>query len=208
MTNYTLDQRFLDKCIESGTQAYKEGDYAAGARIFLQALKQGKRSDLKDSRMSMVMYNLAHFYFLSGRLRKAELFLERALVQLVEASGENQPSVAAVCEKLADIAVKMDRFERGEQFYVRSLTVDKALNRPSDPAVGRKLLKLASIYSSLGRHDEAFTYTKLALEAKARCKQLDANGSKAIPERQPQQREGSQGAMAFPSNSLHPQVFR
>ncbi len=175
MTNYTLDQRFLERCIESGTQAYKEGEYAAGARIFLQALKQGKRSDLKDGRMAMVMYNLAHFYFLSGRLRKAELFLERALTQLVEASGENQPSVAAVCEKLADIAVKMDRSDRAEQFYVRSLTVDKVLNRPNDPAIARKLLKLASVYSSSGRHDEAFIYTKLALEAKTRCRQMESN---------------------------------
>lgn len=24
MTNYTLDQQFLEKCIESGTQAYRE----------------------------------------------------------------------------------------------------------------------------------------------------------------------------------------
>lgn len=175
MTNYTLDQRFLERCIESGTQAYKEGEYAAGARIFLQALKQGKRSDLKDGRMAMVMYNLAHFYFLNGRFRKAEIFLERALSQLVETSGENQPSVAAVCERLGDIAVKMDRSERAESLYARSLSVDKALNRPSDPSVPRKLLKLASVYSARGRHDEAFNYTKLALEAKTRCRQMESH---------------------------------
>jgi tetratricopeptide (TPR) repeat protein len=168
MTNYTLDQRFLERCIESGTQAYKDGDYAAGARIFLQALKQGKRSDLKDGRMAMVMYNLAHFYFLSGRFRKSEIFLERALSLLIEANGENQPSVSAVCERLGDIAVKTAKPDRAEQMYSRSLKVDKAINIPNDPSISRKLLKLASVFSAQGRHDEAFQYTKLALEAKTR----------------------------------------
>jgi tetratricopeptide (TPR) repeat protein len=175
MTNYTLDQQFLEQCIESGTQAYKEGEYATGAKIFLKALKQGKRSDLKDGRMATVLYNLAHFYFLNGRLRKAELFLERALDQLLDAGGEYQPGIAAVCEKLADVAFKQCRPERAECMYARSLAVDKALNRPSDPAVSRKLAKLARVYSAMGRHDEAFHYTKLALEVKARARQLESN---------------------------------
>lgn len=175
MTNYTLDQQFLEKCIESGTQAYREGEYAAGAKIFLRALKQGKRSDLKDARMATVLYNLAHFYFLYGRLRKAELFLERALAHLLEAGGEYHPGIAAVCEKLADVAFKQARPDRAELMYARSLAVDKALNRPNDPSVSRKLAKLAQVYASTGRHDEAFHYTKLALEAKARAIQLESN---------------------------------
>ena len=175
MTNYMLDQQFLEKCIESGTQAYRDGEYATGAKIFLKALKQGKRSDLKDVRMATVLYNLAHFYFLNGRLRKAELFLERALDHLLGSGGEYQPGIAAVCEKLADVACKQSRPDRAEYMYARSLAVDKALNRPNDPAVSRKLAKLAQVYSSTGRHDDAFHYTTLALEVKARARQLESN---------------------------------
>ncbi len=60
--------------IDAGTQAYAEGDYANGGKIFLVAMKDAKRAKLKDARLLVILYNLALFYHQQKRPKKQKCF--------------------------------------------------------------------------------------------------------------------------------------
>lgn len=68
--------------IDAGTQAYAEGDYATGGKIFLAAVKDAKRVNLKDARLVAILYNLALFYSQQQRPKKRKVCLKKRLLML------------------------------------------------------------------------------------------------------------------------------
>lgn len=152
--------------IETGARAYIDGDYTEGGRIFLFALKEAKRVRLQDSRLTVILYNLALFYFQQRRFRKAEALLERALGHCESLFGRNCDHVSRILNRIADVHLIDQRYLRAEALYKRSLQIDRRLLPPNDPHLAQQLLKLAWLNSIQGNIDEAHANLKEALEIK------------------------------------------
>lgn len=152
--------------IDAGSKAYVEGQYTEGGKIFLTALKEAKRVRLQDSRLTVILYNLAHFYFQQKRYRKAEALLERALAHCESLFGRNCDHVSRILNRIADVHMIEQRYSRAEALYKRSLQIDRRLLPSDDPQVAKQLLKLAWLNCIQNNFDEAHGNLKEALEIK------------------------------------------
>ena len=152
--------------IEAGSKAYSDGQYTEGGKIFLNALKEAKRVRLQDSRLTVILYNLAHFYFQQKRFRKAEALLERALSHCESLFGRNCDHVSLILNRIADVNMIEQRYSRAEALYKRSLQIDRRLLAADDPQVAKQLLKLAWLNCIQNNFDEAHENLKEALEIK------------------------------------------
>ncbi len=150
--------------IDTGTQAYREGDYATGGKIFLAAMKDAKRVNLKDARLVAILYNLALFYSQQQRPKKAEVLLEKALAYAEAIFGRNGDAVDHILNRLADLLVKEQQYVRAEGLYNRSLQIERRLYGADHPNVAKKLLKVAWVQSLQANYDKAEEYLKDALE--------------------------------------------
>ncbi len=150
--------------IDTGTQAYAEGDYATGGKIFLAALKDAKRAKLKDARLVAILYNLALFYHQQKRPKKAEVLLEKALEYAEGIFGRNADPVNHILNRLADLQVKQRHYKRAENFYSRSLQIERRMFGADNPLLAKKLMKSAWVQALQANYDEAETFLKEALD--------------------------------------------
>ncbi len=163
--------------IDSGTQAYKMGDYASGGKIFLAAMKDAKRVKLKDARLVAILYNLALFYHQQKRSKKAEVLLEKALEYAESIFGKNAVPVNHILNRLADLQVKQRHYKRAETSYNRSLQIERRTLGQDNPLLAKKLMKVAWVQALLSNYDDAELFLKEALEMQinsARAKQAYA----------------------------------
>ncbi len=171
--------------IDEGTQAYAEGDYATGGKIFLAALKDAKRAKLKDARLVAILYNLALFYHQQRRSKKAEVLLEKALEYAEALFGRNGNPVNHIINRLADLQVKQRHYKRAEGFYNRSLQIERRMLGHGNPVLANKLMKVAWVQALQANYDEEEMYLNEALDlqisaARARQAFIAAN-TPAIP---------------------------
>jgi tetratricopeptide (TPR) repeat protein len=166
--------------IDAGTKAYAEGDYATGGKIFLAAMKDAKRVNLKDSSLVAILYNLAFFYSQQQRPKKAEVLLEKALSYAEAIYGRNGDAVDHIINRLADLLVKEQQYMRAEGLYNRSLQIERRLYGADDPRLAKKLLKVAWVQSLQNNFDTAEKHLKDALELQINAAQAQqASGSTA-----------------------------
>jgi len=201
--------------IEAGSKAYTEGQYTEGGKIFLNALKEAKRVRLQDSRLTVILYNLAHFYFQQKRYRKAEALLERALGHCEGLFGRNCDHVSRILNRIADVHMIEQRYSRAEALYKRSLQIDRRLLPADDPQVAKQLLKLAWLNCIQSNFDEAHENLKEALEIKVQNVRAQKKFAKAPAVEQspvddlgdedfndPLEDEGESGDLAYPSSNF------
>jgi len=150
--------------IDTGTQAYAQGDYATGGKIFLVAMKDAKRAKLKDPRLLVILYNLALFYHQQKRPKKAEVLLEKALEIAEALFGKNAVPVNHILNRLADLQVKERHYKKAESYYSRSLQIERRIFAPDNPLLSKKLMKVAWVQALLNNYDDSELYLKQALE--------------------------------------------
>ncbi len=150
--------------IDTGTQAYAEGDYATGGKIFLAAMKDAKRANLKDAQLVAILYNLALFYHQQQRPKKAEVLLEKALGHAEALFGRNADPVDHILNRLADLQVKEHHYARAEGLYNRSLQIERRLYGPDNPRLAKKLMKVAWVHCLQANYDHAEQFLKEALD--------------------------------------------
>lgn len=150
--------------IDAGTQAYAEGDYATGGKIFLTAMKDAKRVNLRDARLVAILYNLALFYYQQQRIKKAEVLLEKALAYAEAIFGRNAAAVDHILNRLADLLVREGEYVRAEGLYNRSLQIERRLYGSDHPRLAKKLMKVAWVQSLQGNFDNAEKFLKDAVE--------------------------------------------
>ena len=149
--------------IDTGTQAYAEGDYATGGKIFLAAMKDAKRAKLKDARLVAILYNLALFYHQQKRPKKSEVLLEKALEYAEALFGRNSNPVNHILNRLADLQIRQRHYKRAENLYHRSLLIERRTLNADNPLLAKKLMKSAWVQALQSNYDDAETFMKEAL---------------------------------------------
>jgi len=152
--------------IEAGSQAYAEGQYAQGGKIFLTALREARRVNLKDASLTIILHQLAHFYYHQKKYKKAAVCLGKALIHCESLSGRNTTQVSQLLKRLAEIYELDHRYERAEAMYKRSMQIDQRLHLTNNTELAQQMLKLAWLNSMQRNFDQAQYYLEEALKLK------------------------------------------
>ena len=152
------------KFFEAGNKAFAEGRFSEGGKIFLSALKEARRLAITDSRLTVVLYNLAQYYFHQKRYRKAESTLQRALEHCERLYGRNCDHVSRILNRMADINMIEQNHERAEALYKRSLQIDRRLLGNDHPLLAQRLLKLGWLGCMQGNFNDAQNNLREALD--------------------------------------------
>jgi tetratricopeptide (TPR) repeat protein len=152
------------KFFEAGNKAFAEGKFSEGGKIFLSAMKEARRLSIADSRLTVVLYNLAQYYFHQKRYRKAESTLQRALEHCERLSGRNCNQVSRILNRMADINMIELNYERAEALYTRSVQIDQRLLGNEHPQLAQRLLKLGWLSCVQGDYNNAQSNLRKALD--------------------------------------------
>jgi tetratricopeptide (TPR) repeat protein len=152
------------KFFEAGNKAFAEGKFSEGGKIFLSAFKEARRLNITDSRLTVVLYNLAQYYFHQKRYRKAESTLQRALEHCERLYGRNCDHVSRILNRMGDVNMIKENHERAEALYKRSLQIDRRLLGNDHPLLAQRLLKLGWLGCMQGNFNEAQSNLREALD--------------------------------------------
>ncbi len=112
-------------------------------------MASGQSSELMEA------YNSSSTLYQQGRYSEAEPYAKEALRLGTEEFGPNDPTTAALLDKLAGLYEAQGRYAEAEPLYQRSLAIyEKALG-PEHPDVAESLENYAALLRQTARADEA-----------------------------------------------------
>ena len=123
----------------------------------------GQSSELMEAYKSLVTL------FQQGRYSEAETYAKEALRLGTEEFDPNDPSIATILNKLAELYQVQGRYSEAEPLVQRSLAIREKALGPGHPDVGESLNDLAALYWVTGRYAEAepLVQRSLAIREKA-----------------------------------------
>src|SRR5438128_12128521 len=86
---------------EAGTRFYQQGRYTEAEKLFLTALHEAEKFGQQDTRLAIVLNNLANLYHNQGKYDQAEPLYQSALAIRKEVLGPQHPLVAQSLNNLA-----------------------------------------------------------------------------------------------------------
>ena len=108
---------------QAGTQLYEQGHYAEAERHFLAALQEVEKFGQHDTRLAIVLNNLANLYHTQGTYAQAEPLYQRALAIREEILGPHHPIVAQSLNNLAALYRDQGHYAAAEPLFLRSLGI-------------------------------------------------------------------------------------
>lgn len=130
------------------------GELASAERDFQRALEIAQRGSF-SRREAASLRGLAIVRHEQGRYVEAASLLERSREVLIEAVGEQHPSLAAHMSDLAHMLTHSSEYERAEHLACRALEIASDVNGFGDPLAQKIIKNLADIYRKQGKEAEA-----------------------------------------------------
>src|SRR5438552_7673648 len=115
---------------QAGTQLYEQGHYAEAERHFLAALQEVEKFGQHDTRLAIVLNNLANLYHTQGRYAETEPLYQRALAIREEILGPHHPIVAQSLNNLAALYRDQGHYAAAEPLFLRSLALKEKTLAP------------------------------------------------------------------------------
>ena len=137
-------------------QLYGQGKYAEAVPIANEALKIAEASfGPNDSRVAIILINLASIYDEQGRFAEAESLYVRALSIDEKALGPADPTVATVLNNLAELYVHVGKYSQAEPLFQRALSIHEKAPGSHQTSIAIDLSNLAELYDIEGRFADA-----------------------------------------------------
>lgn len=149
----------LDKHLAAGKEAYRQYNWTAGAASFVNAMKYAKKNGLHDMRLVEAQYCLAEYYFSQRQVRRARLFLERALETCERVTGRNSRPVMIILERLAQMFLLIGDPHRAAAIFKRCTQIASALDGPETNEVASMILRCA--VTSFAQNKIDLSYSQL-----------------------------------------------
>ena len=115
---------------EEGFRLYQQGAYDRAEQFFREALEMVETFGPKDTRVAMVLNNLANLCHNQGKLDEAEQHYQRALDIRREQYGPDHPFVAQSLNNMASLYRELGRLDEAETFLQKVLTIAEAIVGP------------------------------------------------------------------------------
>lgn len=131
-------------------------NFEVAETIFLQLLDEYMRGGARNAaRVATVENGLGKLYERQGQLSRAEAHHQKAIDILVRGAPERNVDYAGCTRDLAELYVRMRRFEEAEDLYTRSLSLFEDLLGSDHFEVRDTLLQLSKLLDLTGRRSEA-----------------------------------------------------
>src|SRR5215510_12147353 len=115
---------------EKGARFYQQGHYPEAEQAFRLALQEAEQFGPTDTRVAIVLNNLASLCHNQRKLTEAEVLYQRALAIRSEAYGPQHRMVAQSLNNLASLYREIGKYQEAEDFLQRALAIAESLVGP------------------------------------------------------------------------------
>ncbi len=143
---------------KAGLAAYAKGDYTEAEKQLKAALKVAENFSDEDSRLTLILNNLAEIYQIQNKYAEAEPIIKRSLAIAEKTFGPSHPNVAANLNNLANNYRIRGMYAEAEPLYKRVLDIWEKTLEQDNPLVLFALENYANILQKVGRDTEARSY--------------------------------------------------
>ena len=138
-----------------GAQLYQQGRYAEAEQAFRAALEAAEQLGPNDTRVAVVLNNLASLCHNQRKIEEAQTLYERALAIRRQALGESHPMVAQSLNNLSSLYRELGRHSEAEQFSRQAVSIAEGVFGPDHYRITNCLNNLAAVYMVQARYGEA-----------------------------------------------------
>jgi tetratricopeptide (TPR) repeat protein len=124
-------------------------------QAFRTALQEAEQFGPTDTRVALVLNNLASLCHNQRNLAEAEALYQRALAIRRQAYGPQHPLVAQSLNNLASLYRELGKYQEAEEFLLHALAIAEALVGPHHWRITNCLNNLAAVYTAQARYAEA-----------------------------------------------------
>ena len=139
----------------SGAQLYQQGKYSEAEQAFRAALEAAEKLGPADTRVAVVLNNLASLCHNQRKLAEAQALYERALTIRRDALGQHYPMVAQSLNNLSSLYRELGRHEEAEQFSTQAVAIAEGVFGPDHYRITNCLNNLGAVYAARGRYSDA-----------------------------------------------------
>jgi CHAT domain-containing protein/Tfp pilus assembly protein PilF len=151
---------------EKGRALYKQGNYAAAAATFEQAVTAATATLGANAQPTDIIVNeLAMSYYQLGNLSEAAKNYRRVLQNTEARSGKQNSEVATCLNNLAAVFDDAGDFAQAESLYQRSYQIQVAAYGPNSSELATTLNNLGSVFAGQGDDTRAIEMYRQALAA-------------------------------------------
>jgi tetratricopeptide (TPR) repeat protein len=153
---------------EAGFHLYQDGHYDQAEQIFRAALQAAETFGPEDTRVAVVLNNLANLCHNQGKLEEAESHYQRALAIRREKYGPDHPFVAQSMNNMAALYRELGKLDEAEEFLHKVLVIAEELVGPEHWRITNCLNNLAAVYMDQTRYAEASALFERSLTIRTR----------------------------------------
>src|SRR5688572_29273956 len=115
---------------EKGMRLYQQGHYNTAEQTLRVALHEAEQFGPTDTRVAIVLNNLASLYHNQRKLTEAETLYLRALAIRSEAYGPDHRMVAQSLNNLASLYRELGKYQEAKEFSLRAVAIAEAVVGP------------------------------------------------------------------------------
>lgn len=155
-----------------GNDSYFQGYFEEAQKNYLAAIRELKKTNIKDDRLMKSRNNLGSAYLRDGKTLDAKEAFDLALVTGKEINRDKSVEAARSLTGLAMVNRLNDNFKKSEQLYKDSLKMRQSIEGDSTQGVAQALLDLGELYRQQKLFAEAQPVYELALETLNKVKNV------------------------------------
>jgi tetratricopeptide (TPR) repeat protein len=152
-----------DREYNLGGEALERGFWQSAQQHFLAAIRELKKTNIKDERLLKTRNLLGKAYLKDNKLLDAAEAFQLAQQTANDLHLGQTVESARALEGLGTVAAKSGQFARAEQLYKQALTIREQVQGETSPGIANCLLDLAELLHEQKLFDEAQPYYELAL---------------------------------------------
>ncbi len=150
--------------VRSARTAINRGDFALAESFLDMALRAAREEKAVDGRLAGAYEALGERWQQKGVPGEAARVFETAIAVWKEVAGEDQPRVASVVSRLAEIKENAGRYEEAEALRLETIRILENHFGPDSPNIVGAVEKLARYYEQQSRMTDAESQYKRALD--------------------------------------------
>ena len=138
-----------DEPMQSGTNAYRKGDYLGAESSLSKALTiidADDAVDEADERKLLILGPLANAMVKQAKFAEAEALYRRALSICETRYGADDANVGTILGHLAGVSVSQRRYAEAQPFFTRAIAIAEKTRGANDPEVARLCIELGTMY--------------------------------------------------------------
>ncbi|HLQ76627.1 MAG TPA: tetratricopeptide repeat protein, partial [Terriglobia bacterium] len=117
------------RLLNSGKQAFSNGNYASAENILRRAVREGKALNFSDSETALALADLGNLLLTQGQYQESEAFLEQSVALIRASTTADRRQLPIVMGNLGKLYQKTGRFKQSQEILNEALKLSAAVLR-------------------------------------------------------------------------------